>query len=109
MSNFEIITAEAIAAGIYTKEEAEAIISQGMTLPVHTYNAWKAAGYQVRKGEKARITTKLWKHKREKTTLPMKNAETGETENVEQESSSYYMAKAFLFTLDQVDPITATA
>ena len=105
MTNFEIITSEAIAAGIYTKEEAEDIISQGYALPIHTYNAWKRAGYQVRKGEKAKITTRLWKHKTEKTTLPMKDVETGETHDVEQESGRYYLAKAFLFTADQVDRI----
>lgn len=61
MTNTEIITRSAIAAGLYTKEEAAAILKTGACLPLHTYKAWKSAGYQVKRGEKAILSVVLWK------------------------------------------------
>lgn len=55
MTNTEIITRSAVMAGLYTKEEAEAILKTGACLPLHTYSAWKAAGYQVKRGRKNRF------------------------------------------------------
>lgn len=93
MTNQDIICTEAIAHNIYTKEQVEALISTFTDLGLHTYGDWKNLGYQVRKGEKARIKTKLWK----KT----KNKETGK----EEKESKFYLCTAYLFTKDQVDKI----
>lgn len=98
MTNTQIIINEAIENGLYTKEEVEAILETGHMIPLHTFQTWKSAGYIVRKGEHAKITTRLWKY-----TSKKKSAEAdGEALN------HYYLAKAFLFTADQVEKI-ATA
>lgn len=49
MTNSQIIISEAIANGIYTKEEVEAILESGHMIPVHTFATWKSAGYNVKK------------------------------------------------------------
>lgn len=104
MTNAQIIINEAIANGIYTKEEVEAILESGRMIPVHTFQTWKSAGYAVRKGEHAKITTRLWKFSTKKAGQGEADADAdGEAEN-----SHYYLAKAFLFTAEQVERI-ATA
>lgn len=37
MTNNEIIYSESIAAGIYTQDQADAILSSGHALPIHTF------------------------------------------------------------------------
>lgn len=106
MTNFEIITKEAINNGIYTKEEAETIISQGYRLPLHTFAEWKALGYSVKKGEKAKMTCKIWKYN-EKATAKQ-DADTDENEP-EENGEHYYLTKAFFFTNEQVEKRTAEA
>ncbi|GFI31624.1 hypothetical protein IMSAGC013_03021 [Lachnospiraceae bacterium] len=101
MTNTQIIISEAIANGIYTKEEVDAILESGRMIPVHTFQTWKSAGYIVRKGEHAKITTRLWKFTNKKAGEADGDAD-GEANN------HYYLAKAFLFTADQVEKI-ATA
>lgn len=96
MTNQEIICNEAIAHEIYTKEQVEALISTFTDLGLHTYGDWKNMGYQVRKGEKARIKTKLWK----KTSKKVKNKE-----GKDEKESKFYLCNAYLFTKDQVDKI----
>ena len=49
MSNFEIITTEAVAAGIYTKEQIEEMVKATGTIPLHTFAEWKRLGYKVRR------------------------------------------------------------
>lgn len=61
MTNNQIIFDAAIAAGIYTEDEATAIIASGHALPLHTFQEWKARGYSVKKGEKACLHVDLWK------------------------------------------------
>lgn len=104
MTNFEIITKEAIRNGIYTKEEAEAIISQGYRLPLHTFAEWKALGYSVRKGERAKMTCQIWKYN-EKATAKQ-NTDNNESEP-EENGGHYYLTKAFFFTDEQVEKRTA--
>ena len=102
MTNSQIIISEAIANGIYTKEEVEAILESGHMIPVHTFTTWKSAGYSVKKGEHAKIVTRLWK-------FSTKKAGSAEAdEDGEADNSHYYLAKAFLFTAEQVEKI-ATA
>lgn len=100
MTNAEIIFTEAVAHGIYTKEEAIAILESGNMIPLHTYQTWKSAGYQVKRGEHAKIETRLWKYKNKKKPEAESDAD-GESDG------RYYMAKSFLFGIDQVEKIRA--
>ena len=65
--------------------------------PIHTYQAWKSIGYQVRKGEHAVAKFAIWKH----TTRT--NKDTGE-----QESKMFLKMSAF-FSAAQVDRVKAMA
>lgn len=102
MTNTEIIINEALANGLYTKEQIEIILASGQMIPLHTFKAWKDNGYIVKKGEHARITTRLWKYtnKTKKGTDADENTD-GTAHN------HYYLAKAFLFTADQVEKIVS--
>lgn len=93
MNNTQIIAAESIAKGIFSEEQVNAFLAEG-ALPIHTYEAWKKAGFAVCKGQKARLITKLWKPAK------VKNKETGKLEE------GYVKATSFLFTEDQVAPAT---
>lgn len=100
MTNTEIIINEAVENGLYTMEQIENILASGHMIPLHTFQAWKSAGYIVKKGEHARITTRLWRF----TNKSKKNNEADEnTDGTDNEH--YYLAKAFLFTYDQVERI----
>lgn len=90
MTNIQIITKEVIINKIMTKEEIEKV----KTIPVHTYQYWKELGYQVRKGEKAAIKTKLWKQ------ITVKTEDGGSAQKL-------ILAAAALFTWKQVDKIEA--
>ena len=100
MTNSQIIINESIANGLYTKEEVENILASGHMIPVHTFQTWKNAGYIVKRGEHARITTRLWKYTNKSKKNKDVDANTDGTEN-----DHYYLAKAFLFTADQVEKI----
>lgn len=103
MTNQEIIFKEAINNKVYTEAEAIEIIKAYGELPIHTFAHWKEAGYTVKKGEHAKITTKLWKYRANK-----KKAEES-AENEDEVKANYYMCKAFLFTFDQVEKIQEKA
>ena len=100
MTNFEIITNEAIANGLYTEEEAIQIIEERGALPLHTFAEWKKHGYNVRKGEHAKLTCYIWRMNVKKGVLPMKDGD-----DVEIDESHFYKTKAFFFTADQVERI----
>lgn len=109
MTNNEIIINQAIAHGIYTKAEAQAIVAAKGCLPIHTFAEWKKAGYSVKRGEHAAITCDLWKY----TERPGKAAKAARAEaakagqngpDADAPDPHYYMAKAHLFTRDQVKP-----
>ena len=82
MSNREIVTSEAILKGFEYN---------GQNL--FTFQEWKKRGYSVIKGQKAFISTNLWKP------VTKKDKETGKTENI------MIMTKASLFSADQVKKI----
>ena len=102
MTNNEIIYSESIAAGIYTQDQADAILSSGHALPIHTFPEWKRMGYSVKKGEKAAIKTRLWKY----TTQPTKAVReaAGLAGKEPDADPHYYLAPAYLFTAAQVQP-----
>lgn len=96
MTNVEIIAHSAIAAGLYSKEEVEAIFAAGNILPLFTYAEWSARGFQVRKGEKAKLVCDIWRHKDKKK-------EQDSSEEVDE--SSFYKKKAHFFGREQVDKV----
>lgn len=75
---------------------------------MHTFAAWKQLGYMVSKGEKAKVTTYIWKkapkkqEKEQKTEEP-ENSDTAEIEIMKK----FVKVKAFLFSASQVKMITA--
>ena len=97
MTNMEIIANSAVETGLYTKEQVEEIIGNGFCLPLHTFAEWKRMGYAVKKGEKAKMTCRIWKYSD-------KEVEQKE-ENQEEANSHYYLTKAFFFTNEQVEKI----
>lgn len=82
MSNVEIITTEAMLKGY-----------EYNGLNLNTFQAWKSKGYSVKKGEKAFISTNLWKP------VTKKDKETGTEKRI------MITVKASLFTMDQVELI----
>lgn len=97
MTNNEIIfrTAEALAAAGKIKRDTET----GLPEELHTFAAWKAAGYTVKRGEHATAVIDIWKQgkAREKTN------ENGETITI---PAKMFMKTAYFFTRSQVEPIT---
>lgn len=92
-----------------TKAEAQAIVAAKGCLPIHTFAEWKKAGYSVKRGEHAAITCDLWKY----TERPGKAAKAARAEaakagqngpDADAPDPHYYMAKAHLFTREQVKP-----
>jgi hypothetical protein len=100
MTNEQIIANSAVAAGIFTQEEAEAYFSHGMRLPIHTFAEWKSCGYMVKKGEHAALTVSIWKPKTRKRKKDEKNVEADKEEN-----SGFFLTTAYLFTKNQVEAI----
>ena len=92
MTNLEIVISEALANGIFTEEQIEAYISEG-DIPLKTYKSWHYAGFIVRKGQKARLQTRLWQLRAKK-----KSDENEEENNKER----FILVPAYLFTADQV-------
>lgn len=100
MTNMEIIAAEAIASGFYTIEDVELFAANNVVIPFHTFTVWKSMGYAPKKGTKG-WETKLWRLKSKKQID--EEAENG-TDN-DKDKESYYLAKAYLFDLTQVEKI----
>ena len=96
MTNLEIICNEAILNGIYTRDEIEDMLAQGLEPALHTYTGWKARGKVVKHGEKG-IETRLWKKRK-----PKKDSDS-KVEEQEQSNEDFYLAKAFLFSEKQVE------
>ena len=86
-----VLTAKTPAGQQVTIKETEAI---------HTYQAWKSLGYQVRKGEKAIAKFAIWKYsaKYAKEDKPEIGVKAGE-----ELTSSMFMKMAAFFKLSQCD------
>lgn len=98
MTNFEIITKTAIASGLFTEDQAAALIQQNGELPLHTFQGWKARVYRVKKGEKTTIRIDIWKHTGNKI-----DEETGE-----ESEGHMFMKTACFFLRSQVEQMQAT-
>ena len=103
MTNYEIIRAEALAHGIYDEDELEEIEVTTGDIPLHTFAFWKKYGYFVKKGEKAMITTALWRYKKGKKADEKTDEELAV--DPEDDPSHYYKTKAFLFHVSQVERV----
>lgn len=80
MTNEEIITKACQAAGI--------------TETVHTFAAWKALGFSVKKGEHAMLKLPIWRYKTRK-----------DADGEDKEVVDTFRVTAFFFGLHQVEPI----
>lgn len=111
MTNLQIIIDEAITNNLYTQEEIETKIKELGFCPVQTFQGWKALGYFVKKGQKAKINTKLWKFtnykkraltetEKEKLSMIMEVSDDATTTD---KKNHYYMTNAALFDLSQVE------
>lgn len=103
MTNMQIIVDSAIAEGIYTEEEVEAIFAAGNMLPLHTFAEWRRLGYQVRKGEHAALSCDIWRHNDKKGEMTMQDGSTREIDE-----SHFYKKRAHFFLPDQVEKIAPT-
>ena len=70
--------------------------------PIHTYNAWKAMGYQVKRGERNIAQITIWKPGKAKKT---DNEETNA--DGENDETRMFLKTAFFFKRSQVEQITA--
>lgn len=66
---------------------------RGITEEVHTYAKWKQLGRQVKKGNRAMFTARIWKH------TTKKDKETGE------ETQKMFMQNAAFFGYSQTEEI----
>ena len=100
MNNTQIICNELVNRKIYTEDELIEMLENGIMPPVHTYNQWKKFGYQVKKGEKATITTRLWNYN-PKWNVPKSDDDTDE----DMERRKFYLDRSYLFLESQVEAI----
>ncbi len=100
MTNTEIIFRAAVEGGIYTAEQAKAIITAAGELPLHTYAQWRAMGYQVRAGEHAVLICELWRFTSKAGKAAREEAAAEGKDPAD--DPHYYMATSRLFGLHQV-------
>lgn len=72
---------------------------------IHTYQAWKKLGYQVRKGEKAVAKFAVWKYMVGKKEEDADDSDSTETKK----RGRMYMKMSAFFTDEQVDRIEKEA
>ena len=77
------------------RDAAGQVIELKETEAIHTYNAWKALGFQVQRGQKAVAKLTIWKH------ATKTDEETGE------EESRMFMKTAAFFSASQVEALPA--
>lgn len=70
---------------------------------IHTFAAWKARGYIVKKGEHAIAAFHVWKYSDRRRT----DAEESETDGEQENGGRCFLKKAFFFKFSQVEKITA--
>ena len=113
MTNSQIIVNEAINAGLYTENEIKAFVKEHGFSPVNTFVEWKKLGFIVKKDEKAKIKTKLWKYtnyKAQKLTEEeyakmSQIMDISKDTEVPEKQNHYYLTSASLFDFSQVQKI----
>lgn len=81
MKNQEIIAKAAVQIGLLTAAEAEKRLMNGEDIPLHTLQGWRLRGNYKVKDDAEPIEVKLWKR---------------------QEDGQFYLAKAYLYSEEQV-------
>lgn len=84
-----------VAAGIITENEA-----------IHTYETWKAAGLQVKRGEKAVAKFPIWKKSSKEKVVEVKTEDGEKTEKALQ-IGRFYMKESCFFSSRQVEQTSA--
>ena len=102
MTNAEIIMEQQeilFEAGILHENE------DGEIQEIHTFQAWKKQGFQVKKGEKAIAKFPVWKFTKSKKQA---EEESENEEDIEKKGKGYFFKKmSAFFTEDQVEKIVA--
>lgn len=101
MTNEQIITD--IAMTIYGEDAVMKMLEDGIEIPLHTLQGWAARGpYKIKKGEHG-IETRLWKKRKHKKNdeEASPNEEASEIPN----NRDFYLCKAFLFRIDQIERV----
>lgn len=93
MTNLDIIVNDAIAANIFTKSQIEAYLLEG-DIPLKSYKQWFDSGFVVKRGETARLKTRLW--------LPKKSKKDSKNTKESEQIKNYVLVSTYLFTADQV-------
>ena len=115
MTNAMIIAAEQIQLqkeGIlkYTGKYIDVVGTDGMITkvleiqPIHTYNGWKARGYQVKKGEKAIAKFPIWKYVAKVSKETAEVFDPDDTDHIEGTGKMIMKMSAF-FTDEQVEEV----
>lgn len=102
MTNEQIIIDTAISLGLYDEEQIEEFLEEQGTLPLHTFAVWKSLGFVPKKGTHG-YETRLWKHKTKK------KDENEKEEISEDNKKDFYLTKAFLFDISQVERLKLEA
>ena len=100
MTNEQIITE--LAMQLYGEDKVMEMIEEGIEPPLHTLQGWALRGYKIKKGEHALVETKLWKKKKKKDE-ETELLETDDPDGQMPTNRDFYMCRAFLFGLEQVE------
>lgn len=110
--NASIILAAGIEAGAINPVALLEYFQTGRMPAVHTFDVWQKAGYQVRKGEVAAFTARIWKHVEKTVKLSAEDAAAMNTGNMiegieyhegdEIQRGNFIKKNAYFFTADQV-------
>ena len=105
MNNEQIIVNAAVAAGLYTPEEAEKVLEEAGELPLHSLIGWKMRSpkgyeYRVKKGEHG-LETRLWRKKKKKG--QDQDADQDDQNGTVELMRDFYLTKTFLFSEKQVE------
>ena len=110
--NSSIILAAGIEAGAINPVALLEYFQTGRMPAVHTFDVWQKAGYQVRKGEAAAFTARIWKHVEKTVKLSAEDAAAMNTGNMiegieyhegdEIQRGNFIKKNAYFFTADQV-------
>lgn len=103
-NNNEIILSALIEQGVMEPWEIERCLEAGKMPEYHTYKAWQAKGYAVKKGEHAAIKCELWNYTERPTKADRIAIEAGELPEG-YKHPHYYLKAAALFGPEQVEKI----
>ena len=116
-TNRNLIMLAGIEAGIFTASDLSAFLFLGKMPHFHTFNAWKQAGYIVKKGSKAAFNCRIWEYKTskkgeytaeeaEEMNAIITNADGSQIKKGDPKMhSQYYKFNAYFFGPDQVEKI----